>query len=227
MKNVYLTNKKNTSILKNILEIGISFFSYRYVPQYIVMALGTIYIVTSGLDFQFLLWAREHTSFVLLLVADTLGYLLVISFLLYLWLTKKKIKSFAQKRFEAAYLYAIAVSLFISSLIKTFTGRESPPHHGNPATWIDTSAHFNFGFMNESILGGYPSSHTTVFFALAFVTLYLFPKSKYTKGIQVFSFVVATFIGLGVTLGFHWFSEFFVGVLLGFVVAKIIASKLH
>lgn len=210
---------------RDFLKMCVKLFQYQFLPYYICMALGTLYIVTSGLDFQFLLWAREHTSFALLLIADILGYFLVISFLLYFWFTKKKIKAFARKRLEIAYLYAIAMSLFVSSLIKAFTGRESPPHHGDPATWVDTSTYFHFGFMNESILGGYPSSHTTIFFALAFVTLYLFPKSKYQKSIQIFSFVVAVYIGLGVTLGFHWFSEFFVGALLGYVIAKVITSK--
>ena len=117
------------------------------------------------------------------------------------------------------------MALLVSMALKTFSGRASPPHHtfGADLAFADDSAAFKFGFMNEPILGGWPSSHATVAFAVAFALVSALPKMR---GLYVASFILAVFIGVGVTLGFHWLSELVAGALIGAGIGLWAGSKL-
>jgi membrane-associated phospholipid phosphatase len=86
---------------------------------------------------------------------------------------------------------------------------------------VDNSHNFNFGFFREQVVGGWPSSHTTVAVALAVTLIMLYPKSYFIK---IFSLGAAAYISLGVTFGFHWFSEFVAGLLLGIVIGRVVGG---
>jgi membrane-associated phospholipid phosphatase len=118
-------------------------------------------------------------------------------------------------RVSGAVLLAVLVGFFVSTCIKVFTGRVSPPHHG-PFD-ADISSAFQFGFMEHQIMGGWPSSHATVIFALVACLCAFFPQKRW---LPVVSYAMAFFIGIGVTFGFHWFSEFLMGALLGYVLGR-------
>ena len=113
-----------------------------------------------------------------------------------------------------AALIAAGLALAVSTALKAFAGRVSPPHHtfGADLANADNSAVFQFGFMNEAILGGWPSSHATVAIAVAVALAAALPGAR---GLHIINFIIAAVIGIGVTLGFHWLSEFFSGVLIG------------
>ncbi len=103
--------------------------------------------------------------------------------------------------------------------IKVFTGRISPPHHG-PFD-VDISSAFQFGFMEHHIIGGWPSSHATVMFALAACVWVLFPQAQRFR----LALLVSTFfVALGVTFGFHWFSEFVVGACFGTIIGDAVGK---
>jgi membrane-associated phospholipid phosphatase len=215
----------------------------------IVVSLSVVIsmLVTSGFDWQYHLWTQQNIPMWILLVADVLGFLLPIIFIVYLF-----VKYFFQKNDSArllwnkifqASLVSIVSGVIGSSFFKAISGRESPPHkHGfvseeSILTWVDNSQNFNFGFLNEQIVGGFPSGHATVWFTLAFTFYFVFIRNtanlKKFKNFKFFNsismnqfclglFILATFISLGVSFGFHWFSDVIAGALLGFVVASVL-----
>ena len=101
---------------------------------------------------------------------------------------------------------------FISSIYKAFTGRIQPDMHN---TLVNISHNFQFGFFKHGVFWGWPSSHTTVAFAMSFVLIGLFPKNKIVK---ILALVYAIYIGIGVSLSIHWFSDFIAGAIIGTII---------
>jgi membrane-associated phospholipid phosphatase len=118
-----------------------------------------------------------------------------------------------------ALLYTVVSAFSIALMYKIVTGRTSPPHH---EVTTDISNQFHFGFMQEQVMGGWPSSHTTIAFAMAACLIALFPESS---RIKIIAYTYALLVGLGVAIGFHWFSEFLAGVLIGTVVGRVAATR--
>lgn len=204
-------------------RIFLEIFSKENHIFFLAIILGTILIVLSGFDWYYLILVNNYIPREILFISDVLGYFLPTILILFLFIYSLRKPSQTIKKIFLIVLYSTSLSIFTAGIIKALTGRTSPPHHGSYLTWINNSMDFNFGFMREQILGGYPSTHTTIFFALAFSLLFLFPNFK---KLHIFSFILTCFIGLGVTLGFHWFSEFFAGSILGFIISKSIYKEL-
>lgn len=173
----------------------------------------TAIMVISGLDWTYFLWAQsDHGRF--LMTADAIGYPfpLVVAGGLAIAGFMNRGSGYIMAAVAAAT--AAVMGLGVSMALKAIAGRVSPPHHnfGAALAEADNSAVFNFGFMNEAILGGWPSSHATVAFAVVAALIVTLPTER---GLQIISLAFATFIGIGVTLGFHWLSEFISGALIG------------
>ena len=72
----------------------------------------------------------------------------------------------------------------ISIFYKAFTGRIPPPFRGfrmsaqSMNSLTDTSHGFQFGFLKSGVFWGWPSSHTTVTFAMTVCLITLFAKHK-------------------------------------------------
>ncbi len=207
------------SLLKDV-------FSKQYVPYHIAAIFLTAALVLSGIDWWYLVLVATHLSPTLLHMLDTLGFMLPFILPLGLFLTYVKTKKLFYKVASKATVLAVLLGFSISMALKSITGRTSPPHrhHGEELILIDNSRAFNFGFMNEQIIGGWPSSHTTIAFALATTLSGLLPKQKF---IQLCCFLVALSIGLGVTIGYHWLSEFVAGALLGIVTGRVVSAYAH
>ena len=101
----------------------------------------------------------------------------------------------------------------------------SPPHHafGAGLAGADNSAAFQFGFLNQPLIGGWPSSHATVAFAVLVALVLLARRRTY---VVIFGTPLALFIGLGVSFGYHWLSEFASGILIGSAVGYAVAQGL-
>jgi hypothetical protein len=56
---------------------------------------------------------------------------------------------------------------------------------------------FRFGFLRGGVFWGWPSSHTTIAFAMAVTILMLFPKQKWVGYMAI---TYALYIGLGVSM---------------------------
>ena len=116
---------------------------------------------------------------------------------------------------------AALLGLFISSFYKFFTGRVQPPKAFTQAT-LDISHDFRFGLFRGGVFWGWPSSHTTVAFAVAVAIILLTPGRK---GIRFLALVYALYVGLGVSMSIHWFSEFLAGAIIGSVIGVVVAKS--
>lgn len=192
-----------------------AFHNWRVIPMCIaVSALLTGVIVLSGLDWAYFVMVQNLQLFGPLIVADSLGYVFPVLLFAGLFLAAflAPQKGFGIAGF--AVLLSTILALFVSVVLKAFTGRVSPPHHyfGDNLADADNSAGFNLGWMNESILGGWPSSHATIAFACAVTLVFVLPSAR---RLHLAGLFLATFIGVGVTFGYHWLSEFVSGALIG------------
>lgn len=193
------------------------------------LAIGlTIVIVTSGFDWTYYRWTRGEIFVRFALPAIMLGTLLPVFGTLIVLIAgvvgkNRRIITTAWALGQAALL-----GYFISCFYKAFTGRIPPPFRGfrmsaaSAGSPIDTSHGFQFGFLRGGIFWGWPSGHTTVTFAMMVCLITLFPKNKL---FVFFALLYALYIGLGVSVSIHWFSEFVAGAIIGSVIGKTVGDS--
>ncbi len=177
-----------------------------------IMIVLTYIIVVSGFDWY---WFRNFgaTNFNVyiapaLIFGTFLPILLPLVFLLF-------------RKMNLAWALAQAAFLgwLISSTYKAFTGR-IPPIIGSKL--VDISHGFRFGFMRGGIFWGWPSSHTTVAFAMALTLFTLYPKNNLVRALSI---LYAVYVGLSVSVSIHWFSEFVAGAILGGVIGIVVGKS--
>ncbi len=106
------------------------------------------------------------------------------------------------------------MGLLISSFYKAFTGRPSPLH--SSGSLIAASREFRFGILRGGVFWGWPSSHTTIAFAMSMALWKLYPG----KVVRFIALCYALYISVGVSLTIHWFSDFVAGAIIGSVIGK-------
>lgn len=185
----------------------------------------TILIVTSDFDWQYFTWTRSQALTYIALPAAILGAFLPVLIPLILFLIGKIKKSRRIIMNGWALGQAALLGWVISSIYKVFTGRIPPPTPFNDtlAQALTNSSHgFQFGFWRGGIFWGWPSSHTTVAFATMVCLIMLHPKNK---TLIFFAFLYALYIGLGVSVTIHWFSEFVAGAIIGSVIGVVVGRS--
>ncbi|HTE48387.1 MAG TPA: phosphatase PAP2 family protein, partial [Candidatus Paceibacterota bacterium] len=74
---------------------------------------------------------------------------------------------------------------------------------------------------------GWPSSHATIAFAVATTLFVLYPKNL---AVRILALLSAFYIGIGVSMSIHWFSDFIsgaiLGSLIGFIVGRAFLARL-
>lgn len=115
---------------------------------------------------------------------------------------------------------AAFIGWLISSAYKAVTGRVHPDH----AVANDISHAFRFGLFRGGIFWGWPSSHTTVAFAMAMTLVVLFPKSRLLAAAAI---AYALYIGISVSMTIHWFSDFVAGAIIGAVAGTIVGKSFN
>jgi membrane-associated phospholipid phosphatase len=175
---------------------------------HVLAILITFTLVHTGFDWWF--YRATHTPEIRswMFPAVLIGFYLPIYSPPILLLTGYAIRSRRVLRSGWAMLQTELLALLISSSYKAFTGREHPLR----IMAQDNSQVFHFGFMRGGVFWGWPSSHTTIAFAMAFVIVTLFPKPRWLGCVVV---VYALYVGLGVSMTIHWFSDFAAGAILG------------
>lgn len=184
---------------------------------------STFWLVQSGIDWKYIVWVYEQNLTFLLYSGDLLGFVIAIFLPLSLYVIGHYSQRHLYVIYATAVTYCVVLGFTVSTFIKMFTGRTSPPHRhrGEELILIDNSQAFNFGFMREQIIGGWPSSHTTIMFALATCLWMMLPIRWWYK-LPVL--LIALYVGIGVTFGFHWLSEFVAGVCLGIAIGYIVGQ---
>lgn len=207
------------TFFKKFIRNTATCFSPKYLPWHLLAIALTYFIVSSDFDWYYFVHIQNMDLRSELFPAILLGGILPIIiplFLIIMGIIKKDRES---KFVGAALAQAVLIGSFISSFYKAFTGRIQPQFSN---TLVDTSHQFNFGFWEHGIFWGWPSSHTTIAFAMGLTLFMLYPKHKYTRYIAV---IYALYIGVGVTVGIHWFSEFIAGAIFGSIIGIVVGKS--
>ena len=183
------------------------------------LAVGiTSIIVLSGFDWVYFRATRPFPAF--FVSAVILGWIVPIALpvVLYVAGRVKKDRNTVWTAFSTAQ--AAILGLIICYLYKAFTGRPSPNSGLMP---VDNSKKFRFGFLKaKGIFPGWPSSHATIACSIAATVWILYPDSKTARYLALF---YALFIGYGVSVSAHWFSDVIAGSIIGVVIGKTVGNS--
>jgi membrane-associated phospholipid phosphatase len=198
---------------RNILR---SFWGRNLLWHFLAIA-ATWLIVSSGFDWMYFKATRPFGRY--LFPAVILGWLVPMLFPVVSHFVGTVRKD--RRAFFSAYSAAQAavIGLLISSFYKAFTGR--PGLGYSVRTMIDTSREFRFGFLRGGVFFGWPSSHTTVAFAVAASVWTLYPGNK---AVRCIALLYALYVGVGVSMTIHWFSDFIAGAVIGTVIGTTVGS---
>ncbi|MGH7940753.1 MAG: phosphatase PAP2 family protein, partial [Limisphaerales bacterium] len=201
------------SLPRNIMG---SFMGWRICYHFVAIAL-TFVLVTSGFDWAYFRCTRNPELRMWMFPAVVVGQGLPMMLPLFLLLIGAVLPHRKTVRAAWAIGQAALIAWFISSCYKALTGRNPPPH----GLGTDTSHLFRFGFLRHGIFWGWPSSHTAVAFAMAFTVLRLFPQKYWLRAAAV---LYALYIGAGVSMTIHWFSDFVAGALIGTAIGTTVGK---
>jgi membrane-associated phospholipid phosphatase len=196
----------------------IACFKGRMMVWHLAAILLTFVLVACGGDWAWFCFTRSPELRSCMFPAVVIGQLMPIVLPLYLLLIGTVVGNPALTRIAWAAGQAAFLGWFIASLYKAFTGRDHPPH----AIAVDTSHAFHFGFLRGGIFWGWPSSHTTTAFAVSVALFALLPQKKWL-GIAAIAY--AFYIGFGVSMTIHWFSDFVAGAIIGTVIGVTVGKS--
>jgi membrane-associated phospholipid phosphatase len=203
-----------STLPRNIIEC----FKGRMLIWHLAAIILTLALVVSGLDWQYFLWTRSPKLRSWLFPAVPIGGLLPIVLPLALLVVGGVARSARTRLMGWAITQAEVIGGIIAAGYKAITGRAHPAH----GVGADLSHVFRFGLLRGGVFWGWPSSHTTIAFAMAVTVFRLFPKQKWL-GYLAISY--ACYIGLGVSMTIHWFSDFVAGALIGTVVGVVVGTS--
>lgn len=211
-------------LFRNIIRI---FSGYNLLWHFLAIAL-TFLIVVSGFDwkfFTFIITVPWRGDFFLTLMLGSELPILLPLVLIFIGLIMKNKKSLS---IGLAVAQAAILGALISGFYKALTGRIQPPGHSHStvissSNLVDISHQFQFGIFRHGVFWGWPSTHTTVAFAMAMAIWALFPKNKILRFIAL---AYALYIGIGVSVtAIHWFSEFVAGAIIGSVIGITVGKN--
>jgi membrane-associated phospholipid phosphatase len=183
-----------------------------------ILAIGVTWvIVRSGFDWNYFKATRPFAPY--LFPAVVLGWRVPVVFPIASYIAGSLRKDLRATCSAYATAQAALIGLFISSFYKAFTGRPGLRH--SALTLIDTSREFHFGFLKGGVFFGWPSSHTTVAFAMSAAIWALYPNSKMTRCVAL---LYALYIGVGVSMTIHWFSDSVAGAIIGTVIGMTVGT---
>ncbi len=193
-------------------------FTGRRIIWHIVAIVFTAILVRSGFDWRYFLVTRNPTLRSWMWPAVVIGMLLP----LYLPLLVLAIGFIARNAKVVLTGWAIGQAELIAALVvvayKAFTGRVHPPYNAD----ADISHVFQFGFLRGGVFWGWPSSHTTIAFAMAVTVCTLWPKQRWLGSVAI---LYAFYIGIGVSMTIHWYSDFVAGAIIGSVVGTMVGKS--
>ena len=193
-------------------------FSGKNLLWHVVMIALTAVLVLSGFDW----WYFSHTEGTIIQTigfsAALVGFFVPVFVPIGMYIASVIKKSTYLRTAANAIVQAGLLGLGISSLYKVFTGRTGLPH----GIIADTSEMFRFGFYRGGAFQGWPSSHTSVAFARSMALICTYPKNKL---VRVVALAYALYIGLGVSVSIHWFSDFAAGIVLGSIIGITVGKQ--
>lgn len=206
-------------VLKRFAVNFLASFSGRKLIFHVSAVALTAVLVVSGFDWRYFTSVQIPDLQMTLFPALVIGGLFPILFPATMYLAGKISgnRRIVLTAFAAAQ--AAILGSLISSLYKAFTGRIQPDLMNMTH---DISHGFQFGFLRHGIFWGWPSSHTTIAFSMAFTLIYL---HRGHKGVWFGALLYAFYIGIGVSLSIHWFSDFIAGSFIGTAIGMTVGDS--
>jgi membrane-associated phospholipid phosphatase len=202
-----------STLPRNLIEC----FKGRMILWHLIAISLTSILVASGLDWRYFLWTRAPILRSWMFPAVVIGGLLPLALPLML-LALGSLAGSARARLAA---WAVGQSEVIGALVaaayKAITGRAHPAH----GVSADLTHVFQFGLLRGGVFWGWPSSHTTIAFAMAATLFTLHPKPRW---VGYLALTYALYVGIGVSMTIHWFSDFLAGAILGTVIGVVVGK---
>jgi membrane-associated phospholipid phosphatase len=189
-----------------------------------ILAIGITYIlVNSGIDWKYFEATRSTAPRSLLWPAVMAGAFIPLFGVLVFFIASLISKN--QRFINMAYAFSQAaiVGLLTSDFYKFFTGRPAPPGFSNQDFTTDISRVFRFGLDRGGVFFGWPSSHTIIAFAMAVTFIILIAEKN--KWLKLAAILYALYIGIGVSVTIHWFSDFVAGAIIGTVIGTVVGKS--
>lgn len=181
-------------------------------------AIGATFVLVSfGFDLTYFRMTKPYGGYLFSAVIIGSQMPVVLPLCFYIAGAVRKNRSAVVTAYSTAQ--AALIGLIISSTYKAFTGRPSPRHAANMLG--DPSRVFRFGFLRGGVFWGWPSSHTTVAFAMALSIWAMYPRNKV---VRLIALLYAFYIGIGVSMTIHWFSDFVAGAIIGTVIGMAVGK---
>jgi membrane-associated phospholipid phosphatase len=203
-----------SSLLSNLVGC----FKGRMIFWHLLAIVLTLILVTSGFDWRYFTWTRDPHFRSLAFPAIRVGTSAPVMLPLILLLLGYLARNARMWKFGLAIAQAVILGSLISSTYKAFTGRVHPLHTLGP----DISHDFHFGFLRGGVFWGWPSSHTTIAFAMAATVFTLLPKQRW---LGLLAIGYAIYVGLAVSVTIHWFSDFVAGTIIGTVIGVVVGKR--
>jgi membrane-associated phospholipid phosphatase len=195
-------------------------FAGRMLIWHIAAIILTFILVASGFDWFYFCSTRSTSLQLCAWPAVIIGQLIPLTLPLYLVLLGIVAKNATAARTGWAIGQAVLIGLLVASTYKAFTGRPHPPK----SMTVDTSHVFHVGFLRGGVFWGWPSSHTATAFAMSVTLFTLFPKQRW---LRVIAIAYAFYIGIGVSMTIHWFSDFVAGAIIGTVIGVTVGKNFY
>lgn len=192
-------------------------FSGRMLIWHFVAILLTVLLVGTGLDWRYFVATRSPVLHSWLFPAVHIGGLLPIVLPLGLLALGILVQSVATRRIGWAIGQAELMGSLLSSAYKALTDRAHPTH----TVGADLSHTFRFGLLRGGVFWGWPSSHTTIAFAMAVTVFQLFPRQRWLGSLAL---AYAFYVGIGVSISIHWLSDFIAGAILGSIIGVVVGK---
>lgn len=179
----------------------------------------TFICVISGFDWAYYQFTQISSLRLIIFPAILMGFLLpvLVPAAVIIWGVISKNLRVLNTAF--ALTQASFLGWLVSAFYKFFTGRPGPE---NIKALGDITHIFKFGLLRGGIFWGWPSSHTTVAFAMGVCLFTLFPDNKFIKYLAL---IYALYIGLAVSMTIHWFSDCLAGAIFGSLVGLAVGKS--
>jgi membrane-associated phospholipid phosphatase len=178
----------------------------------------TFILVTSGFDRLYFRSTRNPVLHSWMFPATPIGGLVPIILPLVLLAIGSITRSAKVSLAGRVVVQAELIGALVAAAYKAITGRANPSH----GVGADISHVFRFGFLRGGVFWGWPSSHTTIAFAMAVTIFTLLPKQRWLGYLAI---TYALYIGIGVSMTIHWFSDFAAGAMIGTAIGTVVGRS--
>jgi membrane-associated phospholipid phosphatase len=203
-----------STLPRNLLDC----FKGRRIIWHIIAIILTFILVTSGFDGLYFASTRNPMFRSCMFPTVVIGGLLPIALPLLLLAVGSMSRSARITQAGWAVGQAEIIGTVVAAAYKAITGRAHPSHE----VGADLSHIFHFGLLRGGVFWGWPSSHTTIAFAMAVTLFRLFPTQRWLGSVAI---TYALYIGIGVSMTIHWFSDFAAGAIIGTAIGAVLGKS--